>query len=88
LILVKKFPIHHNILILIDLFYNFYEKKKEKLAYAELVNYIYEMGNHMKMISLRQIDAKLMSEPPKKRNEFKNQIKFENGYIDIKNVNF
>lgn len=81
------FKIIINLFIKIDLFLKFADEKKENYGYNELVNYIYEMGCNMKMISLRQFDKELLKQQ-EELNKSNNILKFSNGLINIKSVGF
>lgn len=90
---IPKFPISFdlsqllNFFILkfaLDLFYNFYDPKKEKSGYKEFVNYLYEMGESMKMLSLRQINEQSLTSTEKALP--KNSLHFDNGFLTIKDV--
>ena len=71
----------------LDLFYNVYNTKPEKLnGYQDLLSYIYEMGENMKMISLRQIDINMISKPNDVKSNSLNDLKFDQGFINIKKV--
>ena len=42
------------------------------------------MGEHMKMLSLRQINEQIMASPEK--NQVKNTLHFDNGFLGVKDV--
>lgn len=80
---IEKIPISFDL----NLFYNHYDPSKNKLGANDLLQYIYEMGTNMKMISLRQIEESSLLDSSKK-NKALNTLKLEKGFILMKNVIF